>query len=123
MYYFFFFSSRRRHTRLQGDWSSDVCSSDLPLLPAERLHDAEGAQRLLDDRERGALELLDVAVLAPHAWAIEAREHEQRWGYRQRHERQLPVQPGRDHDHGAQGYARGNEGDDPLDHDLVDHRR
>src|SRR5256885_9373942 len=30
---FFFFSSRRRHTRLQGDWSSDVCSSDL----AERI--------------------------------------------------------------------------------------
>src|SRR5215467_4509595 len=28
---FFFFSSRRRHTRLQGDWSSDVCSSDLHL--------------------------------------------------------------------------------------------
>src|SRR5256885_12242927 len=28
---FFFFSSRRRHTRLQGDWSSDVCSSDLSL--------------------------------------------------------------------------------------------
>src|SRR5256885_3254316 len=28
---FFFFSSRRRHTRLQGDWSSDVCSSDLPI--------------------------------------------------------------------------------------------
>src|SRR5918994_5676948 len=26
---FFVFSSRRRHTRLQGDWSSDVCSSDL----------------------------------------------------------------------------------------------
>src|SRR5256885_9918328 len=31
MIYFFFFSSRRRHTRLQGDWSSDVCSSDLRL--------------------------------------------------------------------------------------------
>src|SRR2546426_7800098 len=28
----FFFSSRRRHTRLQGDWSSDVCSSDLKEL-------------------------------------------------------------------------------------------
>src|SRR6266446_1723979 len=27
----FFFSSRRRHTRLQGDWSSDVCSSDLQI--------------------------------------------------------------------------------------------
>src|SRR2546426_2106735 len=30
---FFFFSSRRRHTRLQGDWSSDVCSSDLDIMP------------------------------------------------------------------------------------------
>src|SRR5437762_13256916 len=27
--YLFFFSSRRRHTRYIGDWSSDVCSSDL----------------------------------------------------------------------------------------------
>src|SRR5256885_13690152 len=30
----FFFSSRRRHTRLQGDWSSDVCSSDLGVTIA-----------------------------------------------------------------------------------------
>src|SRR5256885_11235623 len=30
----FFFSSRRRHTRLQGDWSSDVCSSDLDVQKA-----------------------------------------------------------------------------------------
>src|SRR5690606_40632991 len=29
--FFFFFSSRRRHTRFSRDWSSDVCSSDLPL--------------------------------------------------------------------------------------------
>src|SRR5688500_20193336 len=29
----YFFSSRRRHTRLQGDWSSDVCSSDLATSP------------------------------------------------------------------------------------------
>src|SRR5690606_33212680 len=28
----FFFSSRRRHTRFSRDWSSDVCSSDLPQL-------------------------------------------------------------------------------------------
>src|SRR5256885_944690 len=27
--WFVFFSSRSRHTRLQGDWGSDVCSSDL----------------------------------------------------------------------------------------------
>src|SRR5437762_14144690 len=29
---FFFFSSRRRHTRYIGDWSSDVCSSDLAVM-------------------------------------------------------------------------------------------
>src|SRR5256885_11014871 len=33
----FFFSSRRRHTRLQGDWSSDVCSSDLPICRSPNL--------------------------------------------------------------------------------------
>src|SRR5947209_8836387 len=32
----FFFSSRRRHTRYWRDWSSDVCSSDLPRLPRAR---------------------------------------------------------------------------------------
>src|SRR5256886_268832 len=30
----FFFSSRRRHTRFDCDWSSDVCSSDLPWVKA-----------------------------------------------------------------------------------------
>src|SRR5699024_11586375 len=30
-----FFSSRRRHTRSKRDWSSDVCSSDLPFLGFE----------------------------------------------------------------------------------------
>src|SRR3712207_8442969 len=40
--FFFFFSSRRRHTRYWRDWSSDVCSSDLPdslvsdLSPSDR---------------------------------------------------------------------------------------
>src|SRR6266487_3161532 len=64
---FFFFSSRRRHTRWTGDWSSDVCSSDLddlddppvggePLTPAERedvladLEDLEIFQTLLSAR-------------------------------------------------------------------------
>src|SRR5688572_32830812 len=32
--FFFFFSSRRRHTRFDCDWSSDVCSSDLPVIAA-----------------------------------------------------------------------------------------
>src|SRR3989442_15971971 len=35
----FFFSSRRRHTRCGRDWSSDVCSSDLPHGRAGRRGD------------------------------------------------------------------------------------
>src|SRR5256885_7492090 len=45
-YVFFFFSSRRRHTRLQGDWSSDVCSSD--LLKLSRLGRAEMKKQQVD---------------------------------------------------------------------------
>src|SRR6266850_6920842 len=42
----FFFSCRRRHTSLQGDWSSDVCSSDLPARFASRLpRELSGGQR------------------------------------------------------------------------------
>src|SRR5256885_9642422 len=43
----FFFSSRRRHTRLQGDWSSDVCSSDLLMVPVIRALAAAHAQQIV----------------------------------------------------------------------------
>src|SRR6266542_1814702 len=36
--FFFFFSSRRRHTRCYRDWSSDVCSSDLPERACPSFH-------------------------------------------------------------------------------------
>src|SRR5437879_13883147 len=39
MFCVFFFSSRRRHTRYIGDWSSDVCSSDLPQRVIDRADD------------------------------------------------------------------------------------
>src|SRR5688500_20157828 len=42
----FFFSSRRRHTRLQGDWSSDVCSSDLPVTTEQAI---AGAKALAEE--------------------------------------------------------------------------
>src|SRR5207248_3704176 len=35
------FSSRRRHTRSYGDWSSDVCSSDLGFWLTTQLLDYE----------------------------------------------------------------------------------
>src|SRR5439155_12145204 len=51
----FFFSSRRRHTRWPRDWSSDVCSSDLPALPAvEREVHAGKPDRVVRRVEAGA---------------------------------------------------------------------
>src|SRR5207248_5642715 len=41
----FFFSSRRRHTRSYGDWSSDVCSSDLHTSPLHVAEDGRGISR------------------------------------------------------------------------------
>src|SRR2546426_11361693 len=48
-YVFFFFSSRRRHTRLQGDWSSDVCSSDLNHAPSPQAIENYDAMLVLAD--------------------------------------------------------------------------
>src|SRR5690606_33999180 len=39
-----FFSSRRRHTRFSRDWSSDVCSSDLPRQRAQGVDGRRGVQ-------------------------------------------------------------------------------
>jgi len=56
----FFFSSRRRHTRLQGDWSSDVCSSDLNIIVALRPGSVtnSGNQRALENMLSQATESL-----------------------------------------------------------------
>src|SRR5476649_2715079 len=59
----FFFSSRRRHTRSLGDWSSDVCSSDLKAFADE------------DGRVRAA-----AAGAAGVAFAEDLRSEERRVG-------------------------------------------
>src|SRR5256885_270916 len=48
----FFFSSRRRHTRLQGDWSSDVCSSDLEVGRKQAEIDTHREDQLNQSRAR-----------------------------------------------------------------------
>src|SRR5207248_7837010 len=46
----FFFSSRRRHTRSYGDWSSDVCSSDLLVNPEKKaLFTVEERREILEE--------------------------------------------------------------------------
>src|SRR5690348_18194706 len=57
--FFFFFSSRRRHTRWTGDWSSDVCSSDLfleQLEPGVAFNNIPIAFRIRGSLDVGALE-------------------------------------------------------------------
>src|SRR5437762_9444205 len=53
---YFFFSSRRRHTRYIGDWSSDVCSSDLAVRRAAAQDEllAVGEERALGLEQAGA---------------------------------------------------------------------
>src|ERR1022692_392821 len=71
----FFFSSRRRHTRLQGDWSPDVCSSDVLVQKAYSYGasaDGEGLVPRAKDRETntgnsGSVRLFDPSVVLPRA--------------------------------------------------------
>src|SRR5688500_19371749 len=71
----FFFSSRRRHTRLQGDWSSDVCSSD--LSSPRRRSAAARSRRLSASRAPGS-----TRKSKPERWPIGSgpRSEERRVG-------------------------------------------
>src|SRR6266498_5377236 len=71
---FFFFSSRRRHTRCGRDWSSDVCSSDLAEISAQRLTTTKRLAAPFDLGEIGAtwaLGKIDNDVARKPAYALE----------------------------------------------------
>src|SRR5438876_11663343 len=88
--YFFFFSSRRRHTRWTGDWSSDVCSSDLArveVVAILRTADAGLAMAVPDDDEgRLAVDALHgqqrAERAAPPALALEGHAARERRRHR-----------------------------------------
>src|SRR5256885_4338332 len=86
---FFFFSSRRRHPRLQGDWSSDVCSSDLseedfakrPAFTEPELLRSSLASVILRAKSLGLGEVADFPFLDPPIpRAIADRSEERRVG-------------------------------------------
>src|SRR5271156_7047168 len=56
-----FFSSRRRHTRSLRDWSSDVCSSDLPALIIDQVALQSNIERM------AATAAAHKVALRPHA--------------------------------------------------------
>src|SRR5256885_7090416 len=62
----FFFSSRRRHTRLQGDWSSDVCSSDLGPAVAEISGDS--LPEIIDSSGGYFVHAFNAAGVEPAGW-------------------------------------------------------
>src|SRR5690349_16154422 len=70
-FFFFFFSSRRRHTRSLRDWSSDVCSSDLPPVSAM-------VGLLIDDVQRHG-KFLDISAQGVHLVIHLARAGWLRW--------------------------------------------
>src|SRR5574337_1483155 len=66
----FFFSSRIRHTRLSGDWSSDVCSSDLVLDGHENAFQLPAFQDGLFEIQDEGSQLLALAVGARPGWTV-----------------------------------------------------
>src|SRR6266542_6592060 len=66
-FFFFFFSSRRRHTRCYRDWSSDVCSSDLPHRVVVDVCRGRGRLRgyasILGDEDRNAEQVDALGIL------------------------------------------------------------
>src|SRR5256885_2276014 len=101
--FFFFFSSRRRHTRLQGDWSSDVCATDDVAHGLEQLRygqgrgpivrqlvaaagqldrvareRAEAERRTVDQPELPLLALVHPALALPHQGPGEEQDQPQR---------------------------------------------
>src|SRR5437762_9022905 len=84
----FFFSSRRRHTRYIGDWSSDVCSSDLFGLIRRAIAGCVEVGILREIlRSAGVFEIVEIDLHVPaglhhvhHAEVIEGRSEERRVG-------------------------------------------
>src|SRR5205807_3017250 len=93
--FLFFFSSRRRHTRLQGDWSSDVCSSDLDGRPhGAPVHtNAAGTRRRT--RARHASLRSRVRYVGPRALG-RSRTGPSRGGHRWRSEERRVGKEGRE---------------------------
>src|SRR5574341_1896390 len=71
---FFFFSSRRRHTILVGDWSSDVCSSDLGIWPRDVLKKVSRGLSRVEAGHPGVPRLVQVTSGGFSWWLGEARE-------------------------------------------------
>src|SRR3712207_8361738 len=72
-----FFSSRRRHTRYWRDWSSDVCSSDLPSKfynPIQNYRFVSPSNDVIIRGDAAKSCILDVRAAYQHLAFLAARE-------------------------------------------------
>src|SRR2546422_8747113 len=108
---FFFFSSRRRHTRCSRDWSSDVCSSDLPdpvAVPPREPPAARGDHEADDKRHRIVEGAGDPAEPAPHERIL----HEHLTGHATQQAPAAPPEPPvKGHEGGENTGSPNDEGD------------
>src|SRR5207248_7693518 len=72
-FFFFFFSSRRRHTRSYGDWSSDVCSSDLFHNRTDFLYLGRGINYPI--ALEGALKLKEISYIHAEGYPAGEMKH------------------------------------------------
>src|SRR5690348_17363663 len=62
----FFFSSRRRQTRWTGDWSSDVCSTDLPDVVQSSGLSVESSDEVASDLDADLIAALHAQAAGLH---------------------------------------------------------
>src|SRR5437763_10188001 len=96
IFFFFFFSSRRRHTRYIGDWSSDVCSSDLDdavvVVARQRPATANGIVFLLLEDETGMVNgIVRPEIYERYRSVVRAEPMLVAWGRLERRERVTNV--------------------------------
>src|SRR5256885_9643289 len=90
-----FFPSKRRHTNLQGDWSSDVCSSDLEVDVQVLGPDARKGNLIARYRGTGArrpvllLAHLDVVEAKREDWSFDPFVFLEKDGYFRSEERRV----------------------------------
>src|SRR5437762_9832428 len=85
---YFFFSSRRRHTRYIGDWSSDVCSSDLDFnVPAATDRRIRSGAALDPNNPQGSTVYFQCND--GYLYALDANTGAQRWRAHRSEERRV----------------------------------
>jgi hypothetical protein len=112
--------AHRGHLGLHAGVAPRDVAAVFVVLLAERLDDAERAQRLGHDGHRGALALADLGPLATQAAAEHGEDAEEHRRGRDGHERQDEVDGARDEQDHHELRRGADHGDEPVDEHVLD---